>query len=103
MLLQVERRRFDAERHTMRHLQGQGRLRLEASDIFITHVCGSRDHINIEHVHSGYSLPKRDLIHRDRVHFQLELGSGPSTTKPHRLDSLKVVVETQNKTSLVLV
>ena len=34
--------------------------------ILITHVCGSRDHINIEHAYSGYSLPKRDLIHRER-------------------------------------
>ena len=28
----------------------------------ITQICESRDHINIEHAHSGYSLPKRDLI-----------------------------------------
>ena len=32
--------------------------------ILITHVCGSRDQINIEHVHSRYSFPKRDSIHR---------------------------------------
>ena len=35
--------------------------------ILITHVCGSGDHINIEHAHSGYSLPKQDSIHRRRV------------------------------------
>ena len=29
----------------------------------------SRDHINIEHSHSGYSLPKWDWIHRRRVKF----------------------------------
>ena len=28
----------------------------------ITCICGSRDHINIEHAHSRYSLPKRDSI-----------------------------------------
>ena len=35
--------------------------------ILKTHVCGSRDHINIEHAHSVYSLPKQDLIHWGRV------------------------------------
>ena len=38
-----------------------------SSLILITHVCGSRDHINIEHANSGNSLPKRDSIHRRRV------------------------------------
>ena len=35
--------------------------------ILITHICGSRDHINIEHAYSGYSLPKWDSIHRSRA------------------------------------
>ena len=35
--------------------------------ILMTHVCGSKYHINIEHAHSGYSLPKLDSIHRRRV------------------------------------
>ena len=43
--------------------------------ILITHVCGSRDHINIEHAYSGYSLPKRDSIHRPISDYQLELDS----------------------------
>ena len=34
---------------------------------FITHLCESMDHMNIEHAHSEYSLPKRDSIHRPRV------------------------------------
>ena len=35
--------------------------------MLITYVCENRDHINIGHAHSGYSLPKRVLIHRHRV------------------------------------
>ena len=35
--------------------------------ILITHVCKSRYLINIEHAHSGHSLPKWDSIHRPRV------------------------------------
>ena len=35
--------------------------------ILITHVCGSRDHINIEHAYSLYSLPELDSIHQCRV------------------------------------
>ena len=33
----------------------------------MTHGHKSRDHINMEHAHSRYSLSKRDSIHRRRV------------------------------------
>ena len=51
--------------------------------ILITHVCGSRDHINIEHAYSGYSLPKRDSIHWRRVKSVIS-----STAKTPLLDIL---------------
>ena len=34
--------------------------------LLISHVCGSRDHINIEHAYGWYSLPKRDSILRPK-------------------------------------
>ena len=36
---------------------------LNVPNILITHVCGTRDHINIEH---AYSLPKWDSIHQEQ-------------------------------------
>ena len=55
--------------------------------ILITHVCESRDHINIEHAYSGYSLPKRDSIHRvQRCKLQLNASLTPLHSKPLRLD-----------------
>ena len=48
--------------------------------ILISHVCESRDLINIEHAYSGYSLPKRDLIHRRRVTLLMKQTLYPQAT-----------------------